>query len=363
MGKFRGKRLGAVLAAVSLLALAGCGSSGGGSSASTAAKTGGSITVYGWSGDWDLWFKTWGAKFKSETGISLNYISGPGTTMRQRIVAEKAAKSDIFIGTPSDNYTLAQQGMLADIPWNKLPDNSAIDPKFKGQQVGIWGYDMELIAYNTKYLSPAQAPASWADLANPKWKGKLGLNDPTQEGATRAILVMIKKYGRQRAFSLLHQMYQNAKLTYNTPGAEESALASGSSQIEDTSMGSVMVMLKQAGASIKTVVPSEGAFLMLNSISMMKNAPNKAGALAFVKFFFGDYMQNVIMNQLGISIAVDSNVKVASKSLAEGLGGKTPAEVLQNAYVPDWATLVKTDSSGQSPLAELYTDVAQAAKK
>jgi len=367
MGRSTGKRFGAVLAAVSVLVLAaGCGSSGSGSSSasgSTTAKLGGSITVYGWSGDWDLWFKTWAAKFKSETGVTLNYISGPGTTMRQRITAEKAAKSDIFVGTPSDNYTLAQQGMLADIPWNKIPDSSAIDPKFKGKQVAIWGYDMELIAYNTKYLSPSQAPTSWAALASPKWKGKLGLNDPTQEGATRSTLVMMQKYGKAHALSLVSQMYKNAKLTYNTPGAEESALASGSAEVEDTSMGSVMVMLKQAGASIKTVVPSEGAFLMLNSISMMKNAPNKPGALAFMKFFLSNYMQNVIMNQLGISIAVDGNVKITNKSLAEGLGGKTPAQVLQTAYVPDWAALVKTNSAGQSPLVDLYNEVAKAAKK
>jgi ABC-type Fe3+ transport system substrate-binding protein len=366
MGKFTGKRLGAVLCAMSVVALAACGSSGGsgsGGSASTAAKAGGSITVYGWSGDWDLWFKTWGAKFKAETGITLNYISGPGTTMRQRIAAEHAGKSDIFVGTPSDNYTLAQQGLLANIPWNKLPDDSAIDSKFKAPQVGIWGYDMELIAYNTKYLKASQAPTSWAALATPKWKGKLGLNDPTQEGSTRSTLVMIKKYGKQKALSLLGQMYRNAKLTYSTPGAEESALASGSTQVEDTSMGSVMVMLQQAGASIKTVVPSEGAFLMLNSISIMKHAPNPAGALAFVKFFYSDYMQNIIMNQLGISIAVDSHVKVTSKTLSEGLGGKTPAEVLQTAYVPDWGALVKTNSSGQSQLADLYSEIAQVAKK
>jgi ABC-type Fe3+ transport system substrate-binding protein len=366
MGKFTGRRLGAVLCAMSVVALAACGSSGSGgsgNSASTAAKAGGSITVYGWSGDWDLWFKTWGAKFKQETGITLNYISGPGTTMRQRIAAEHASKSDIFVGTPSDNYTLAQEGLLANIPWNKLPDDSAIDSKFKAPQVGVWGYDMELIAYNTKYLKASQAPTSWAALASPKWKGKIGVSDPTQEGATRSTLVMIKKYGKAKALSLLGQMYRNAKLTYSTPGAEESALASGSIPVEDTSMGSVMVMLQQAGASIKTVVPSEGAFLMLNSISIMKHAPNPAGALAFVKFFYSDYMQNIIMNQLGISIAVDSNVKVTSKTLSEGLGGKTPAQVLQTAYVPDWAALVKTNSSGQSQLADLYTEIAQVAKK
>jgi ABC-type Fe3+ transport system substrate-binding protein len=367
MGKFRSKRLASALCAAAVIALAACGSSQGGASSTAAAgnsaKLGGSITVYGWSGDWDLWFKTWASQFKAETGVTLNYISGAGATMRQRIVAEKASKSDIFVGTPSDNYTLAQQGLLANIPWNQVPDASSIDPKFKGQQVAIWGYDMELLAYNTKYLTASQAPTSWADLADPKWNGKLGLSDPTQEGATRSALVMIQKYGKQKALSLISQMYKNAKLTYNTPGTEESALASGSAELEDTSMGSVMVMLKQAGASIKTVVPSEGAFLMLNSMSIMKNAPNPAGAAAFVKFFLSDAVQNDIMNQLGISIAVDSQVKVSNESLSEGLGGETPADVLKTAYVPDWSSLVKTGSDGQSQLAELYTEIAGVAKK
>jgi hypothetical protein len=31
--------------------------------------------------------------------------------------------------------------------------------------------------------------------------------------------------------------------------------------------------------------------------------------------------------------------------------------------VPNWAALVKTNSSGQSQLANLYTDIAQVAKK
>src|ERR1700761_4559070 len=230
MGKSSmGRRLVIAVCAASTIALGACSSSPSTSNttaAGSSAKLGGSITVYGWAGDWDLWFKKWGSEFKAQTGVTLNYISGAGTTMRQRIAAEKASKSDIFIGTPSDNYLLAQQGLLANIPWNQVPDASSIDSKFKGQQVAIWGYDMELIAYNTKYLTASQAPTSWADLADPKWSGKLGLNDPTQEGATRSALVMIQKYGQQKALSLISQMYKNAKLTYTTPGAEESALAS-----------------------------------------------------------------------------------------------------------------------------------------
>lgn len=365
MKKLHAKGLLGILCTVAVVALAGCssGTSSSGDQNSSGSKAGGDITVYGWSGDWDLWFKDWAKQFKDETGITLHYISGPGTAMRQRITAEKASKSDIFVGTPSDNYTLAQQGMLADIPWDKVPTAQYIDAKFKHPQVAVWGYDMQLIAYNNKYISPSAAPKSWKDLADPKWKGKLGMPAPSDEGATRSTLVMIDKYGRQEALKMTAKMYENAKITFNTPGLSESSLASGDTQINAIPMGSAEVILKETGASVKTVVPSEGAFLMLNSISMMKNAPNKAGALAFLKFFLGDSIQNTIMNKLGISIAVDSHVKMNNKDIAKGLGGETPAEVLKTAYVPDWAKLVAADTSGKSQLSVLYDDIAKAAKQ
>lgn len=366
MGSSAVKRLVSILCAAAVVVLAGCSSgtkNAGTSQNAGGAKVGGEITVYGWSGDWDLWFKDWAMQFKAQTGIAIHYISGPGTAMRQRIAAEKASKSDIFVGTPSDNYTLAQQGLLADIPWDQVPTAQYIDPKFKAPQVAVWGYDMQLIAYNSKHLSPSEAPKSWKELADPKWKGKIGMPAPSDEGSTRSTMVLIDKYGQDEALNLTAQMYKNAKLTFNTPGLSESTLASGNTQVNAISMGSAMVILKEAGAAVKTVVPSEGAFLMLNSISMMKNAPNKAGALEFLKFFLGDSMQDTIMNNLGISVAVDSHVKLTNKDLAQGLGGETPDEVLKTAYVPDWSKLVAPDASGKSQLSTLYDEVAKAAKQ
>jgi ABC-type Fe3+ transport system substrate-binding protein len=364
MGKSVVKRLMSILCIAAVVVLAACSSSSqstGSSQNSAVGKPGGDITVYGWTGNWDLWFKDWATRFKDQTGITIHYISGPGTAMRQRITAEKASKADIFVGTPSDNYTLAQQGMLADIPWDQVPSAKYIDAKFKAPQVAIWGYDMQLLAYNSKYLTPDQAPKSWKELADPKWKGKIGMPAPSDEGATRSTLVMIDKYGKDEALKLTGQMYKNAKLTFNNPGLSESSLATGDTQVNAISMGSAMVILKEVHASVKTVVPSEGAFLMLNSIAMMKNAPNKAGALAFLKFFLGDSMQSTIMNDLGISIAVDSNVKLTNKDLGVGLGGETPAEVLKTAYVPDWRKLVAPDASGKSQLSTLYDEIATVA--
>ena len=119
---------------------------------------------------------------------------------------------------------------------------------------------------------------------------------------------------------------------------------------------------QQAGAAVKTIVPSESIFLMLNSIGIMKDAPNPAGALAFLKFFLSDDMQNIIMNQLGISVAVDSNVKVTNTTLADGLGGKTPAEVLQDRLRAGLGGPGQDGRLGPAPLSSLYSEIAEVAR-
>ena len=69
------------------------------------------LIVYGWSGNWDLWFADWAKEFEEEYGINIKYISGQGTAMRERIVAEDAAQSDIFISTPGDAFLLGNQAI------------------------------------------------------------------------------------------------------------------------------------------------------------------------------------------------------------------------------------------------------------
>ncbi|MGI9863072.1 extracellular solute-binding protein [Moorella naiadis] len=321
------------------------------------------LIVYGWAGDWDLWFQKWAEEFKKETGVTIKYISGPGTQMRQRIITENAAKSDIFISTPSDAFTLAGEGMLADIPWDQIPASKDVDKRFKYPQVGIWGYDLHLIAYNTNLVKAGEAPQKWADFADPKWKGKLALSDPTDETATRHLLVMQKAYGTEKAWDLITKQYQNTVKLFNTPGDMERTIATGEAAIAAESLGQVMVATQQAGGKVAAVVPEEGAFLMLNSISIMKNAPHKDAAVKFVNFYLDKYAQNDIMNNLGISIATNSTVELKNDKLKAALGDKTIDEVLEKAYVPDWAYWIGKDANGKTRLANLQTELEARIKK
>ncbi|HEY4226448.1 MAG TPA: extracellular solute-binding protein [Pseudolysinimonas sp.] len=355
------RALAVTVGALLVVPLAAC-ASGSGSSAGGDSSGGGDkqVIVYGFAGDWDLWFKDWGTEFKKETGITVKYVSGPDSTMRQRIVAENASRSDVFISTPSDSNQLAEKGLLADIPWDQVPSAKSIDDKFKGAQIGVWGYDLLLPAYNTDKVSAADAPTSWKDLADPKWKDKIALFAPTEEGATRSAMVMEKAYGDKDALDLIQKQYANAKLTFTDAGIAESALATGSVDVSALSLGSAMVATQQAGGAVKTVIPSEGAFVMLNSISMMKNAPDGSAAKKFVAFFLDKWMQNQIMNKLGISVAVDKDVKLDNPALEKALGQPVD-KVLATAYFPDWKDWLKKDSSGKTKYDDLIAQITAAA--
>jgi len=103
-------------------------------------------------------------------------------------------------------------------------------------------------------------------------------------------------------------------------------------------MGSVMVAVQQAGGNVKSVIPEEGSWLMLNTIAIIKNCPHKDAAVKFVNWYLSEYAQNYIMNNIGISIAVNNNVKLNNEAIKEiGLSGHSVDEIVKTAYVPDWA--------------------------
>jgi iron(III) transport system substrate-binding protein len=51
---------------------------------------------------------------------------------------------------------------------------------------------IQALAYNTKKLKPADLPKSWEDVANPKYKGMVALDDPMRAGPLSSMLSGLK---------------------------------------------------------------------------------------------------------------------------------------------------------------------------
>jgi iron(III) transport system substrate-binding protein len=51
---------------------------------------------------------------------------------------------------------------------------------------------IQALAYNTKKIKPADLPKSWEDVANPKYKGMIALDDPMRAGPLSSMLAGLK---------------------------------------------------------------------------------------------------------------------------------------------------------------------------
>jgi iron(III) transport system substrate-binding protein len=152
--------LGAVL-------LAGCASSGAGGSS-------GSLTVY--SGQHVQTTKALVAAFEKQTGISVNVRSDDEDVLADQIVTEGSrSPADVYFteNTPPLQY-LASKDLLASVDPSTLANTPSRFNSPDGKWVGVTAR-VSVMAYNTSILSPHELPTSIMDLADPQWKGKIGI--------------------------------------------------------------------------------------------------------------------------------------------------------------------------------------------
>lgn len=321
------------------------------------------VTVYGWSGDWDLWFAQWGEKFKQDTGITVQYVSGGGLEMYSRVLAEKEApKADLLLSSASYLFQAKNLGALRSIPWDSLQNAKDVDARFKFDAVAVIGYDIYHMAYSTTAIAAGDAPKKWADLANPKWKGRVIQRTPASDLTAWIWMALAKTEGEDMAWQTVLAMFKNSSTWVNSSGEMVQALALGEGDLAPASIGHVMLAVKQAGAPIASAMP-ETPILMLNGLGLVKNSPNPEGAAKFLDFFLGQYVQDFIMNKAGTSIAVNNTVDLTNKDLVKvGLGGMPIDQVLDIAFLPDWTHWTETVADGQTRLGELSAEIDKRVK-
>jgi iron(III) transport system substrate-binding protein len=154
-----------VLGAVMLAACGGSGSGGG---------TAGSITLY--NGQHVQTTESLVAAFEKKTGITVNVRSDDEDVLAQQIVTEGAhSPADVFFteNSPPLQY-LSSKNLLAPVDPATLANGQSTYDSPDGQWVGV-SARVSVMVYNTSLLRPAQLPTSALQLADPAWKGKIGL--------------------------------------------------------------------------------------------------------------------------------------------------------------------------------------------
>ena len=133
--------------------------------------------------------------FEKAYGIKGEIIRASGEKTLNRIVTEgRAGRWDFDVVTISEVDALTDAKLLMAY---RSPEAKTFIPEFKDAN-GYWTavyVNYTTIGYNTKLVSEKEAPKQWEDLLDPKWKGKISID---QEPYTW-FGTLHKAWGRERA--------------------------------------------------------------------------------------------------------------------------------------------------------------------
>jgi iron(III) transport system substrate-binding protein len=153
------------------------------------------------------------------------------------------------------------------------------------------------IAYNTKTVSAAEAPRTWKDLLDPKWKGKLVTAHPGYSGViTTHVAALVNLHG----WDYFKQLAQNKLMLVQSAVDPSGVVASGERPVAVNGGDYTFYQTKKKGNPVEIVYPKEGVPLIVSPTAIMSFAPHPNASKLFTDFTFSREIQQVMADSEGL---------------------------------------------------------------
>src|SRR5215468_6546438 len=170
------------------------------------------VTIYSADGLHDgspNWYQTQFDAFTKATGIKVQYVEGGSGVVVDRVAKEKSnPQADVLVTLPPFIQKAAADGLLQPFTPAGADQILASEKDPKGTYYALVDNYTSFI-YNTKALGAA--PASFADLLDPKFKNKIQYSTPGQAGDGTAVMLLVNEVfgGKDAGFDYLRKLQAN----------------------------------------------------------------------------------------------------------------------------------------------------------
>jgi iron(III) transport system substrate-binding protein len=174
---------------------------------------------------------------------------------------------------------------------------------------------LSVIGYNTNLVKREDAPKSFVDLLDPKWKGKIVKAHPGYSGGA---MTATYQTSRDLGWGFYEKLAQQSVMQVQSATDPPKKLALGERAVMSDGAEYVLVLLKEAGQPVEPVYATEGSPLIVGPNGIFKNAPNPNAARLFQSYSFSPEAQQLIIDTGGLrSLHPQAKEKPGRKPFAD----------------------------------------------
>jgi len=260
-------------------------------------------------------------RYTAETGTTVTFVTDDAGPLIERLAAEGAGSpADILLTVDAGQlWFAAERGLLRPVESATLA--AGIPESFRDPGNRWFGFSLRArtIAYSTERVDPAQL-STYADLADPKWKGKLCLRTSRQIYTQSLVATMIAELGEERTEQLVRGWVDNlATEVFTSDTRLLEAIAAGQCDVglvntyyfgrmqrDNPAIPIALFWADQEGSGVHVNVSGAG---------VTANAPHAAEAQRFLEWLSGAEAQGMFAAsnlEFPVSAAVPADPIVAA---------------------------------------------------
>jgi iron(III) transport system substrate-binding protein len=254
--------------------------------------------------------------FEKEHGIKVEMFRSGGSAIlrrfQQEIDAGRVAADVLTTSDPAAAAMLTRKGIFVAFKpknFDKVPDAAKDkDGNFVAQRLNLM----------TNYIRSdkvpvADEPKTWADLADPKYKGKMVIGDPSFTSLLVSVVGMMSK---ERGWGFYEKLRANDTMVVQGNQQASDMLKRGERLIAVGALDSYAAEDRAAGHPMKTLYPSDGVFVIPSPTSVVKGGPNPNAAKLFAEFNISDEVQKMFPAEGGFAARSDIAAPAGSPTLS-----------------------------------------------
>ena len=238
------------------------------------------------------------AAFEKRYGVKVRAWRAASEKVLQRVVAEAQAGRDEVDLVDSNSVPLElmrRQGLLQAV---RSPHQAELIPAaVPAHREWAWArLSVFVQAYNTRLVKKAELPASYGELLDPRWKGRLGIESSDEDWFAEVVQAL----GEEKGLRLFRELAaKNGLSVRRGHSLLAQMVASGEVPFALTVYNFTAEQLKGQGAPLEWLMLAP-AVAHGNGFAVLKRAPHPHAALLYYDFMIGEEGQRILAERKSV---------------------------------------------------------------